>query len=363
MIDLGEASFPAFFDEDADGLYDIIAGSFGYFEAAGEYDSRLMLLRNSGTAEQPVFEIISTDYAGLGKFGFEGIYPSFGDMDGDGDSEMIIGDEEGKLHFFLNEAEPGAPAVFNLTQPNYKGIDVGESAKPNITDLNKDGLNDLLVGERSGTVRYYQNTGSESNAEFTSVPTIAKLGGVDVMPECCTGYSAPFLSVDSLGKSVLYVGSEQGYLYLFDDIDNNISGTFNLVDSLHLNGVNINVSGEDINGDGKNEFVFGQFAGGLGLLKSGKPPVLGIRDKTVNRVLHFRLFPNPVNDKLTLELDDLKDGPVRVSILNLLGQTLLSESYRKASREVLDVDFLSPGIYFLRVEKDGREGVRKFVKN
>jgi hypothetical protein len=363
MIDLGQASFPVFFDENADGLTDIIAGSFGYFQAAGEYDSRLMLLRNTGTAKIPAFEVVSTDYAGLGKFGFEGIYPSFGDMDGDGDKDMIIGDEEGKLHFFLNEAGPNDPAQFTLTEPNYKNIDAGESAKPQITDVDRDGLNDLLVGERSGTIKYFENTGSPENADFSAQPTLNKLGGIDVMPECCTGYSAPFMTTDSLGNSILYVGSEQGFIYLYDNIDENLTGAFNLVDSLYLHGVNVNVSGRDINEDGRMEFVFGQFTGGLGLLKFGKPPVLGIKDNLAKASLEFRLFPNPVNDEINISPGSDNNQPVEVSVINILGQTLVTQRFSPGNKIRLDVSFLNPGIYFLSSKIGGKEGARKFVKN
>ncbi|MEZ5148263.1 MAG: hypothetical protein R2759_14665 [Bacteroidales bacterium] len=62
---------------------------------------------------------------------------------------MITGDEDGLLHYFRNDAAAGEPADFKLTQPNFKGIDVGQSAKPQIIDINRaDGKPDLLVGER-----------------------------------------------------------------------------------------------------------------------------------------------------------------------------------------------------------------------
>ncbi len=69
MIDVGERSFPVFFDENADGLKDIISWEFWLLSLrSGNYSSQLMLLRNTGTMEEPAFEMINQDYAELAEF-------------------------------------------------------------------------------------------------------------------------------------------------------------------------------------------------------------------------------------------------------------------------------------------------------
>ncbi len=364
MIDLGEGSYPVFFDENADGLMDIVAGSYGYFEGAGDYSSRLMLLRNTGTHEMPEFEIVTDDFAGTGVFNFEGAYPAFGDLDNDQDMDMLLGDEEGKLHFFENVAGPGNPADLQLTVPNYFDIDAGQSAKPRVFDVNRDGLPDLLAGERSGTIRYYENTGSSGDPEFSSEPTIEELGGIDVMPECCTGFSSPFMTYDSLGHTILYVGSELGWLYLFNNIDNNLYGNFNLVDSLYLNGVNVNVNGSDLNSDGRLEFVFGELAGGVGLLKYGIPPNLGI-DQLRSEKPGLRIYPNPARDFINIELSGQTISiKVQAAIFDMMGMTVYSEEHTGSYRGFsIDVSSLEPGIYALNIHYDGQVLSGKFIKS
>lgn len=361
MIDLGERSYPVFFDADGDGLMDIVAGSYGYFEGAGSYSSRLLLLRNNGTLSQPRFEVATENFAGLMTFNFNGAYPSFGDMDGDGDQDMLLGDEEGRLHLFTNEAEPGEPADLTLTAPNFKNIDIGQAARPQVYDVNGDGLPDLLMGERSGTIMYFQNNGTATVPDFDPEPTTGQFGGIDVMPECCTGFSAPFMTTDSLGKTILYVGSEQGWLYLFDDIDNNLSGDFNLVDSLYLHGVNVSVSGEDINGDGRPEFVYGEFAGGIGLLKYGTPPNLGLPEGEKDDSI--KLFPNPAGDYLNVSLADYSlRRTVRISVFDNMGRRVLYQEKPIVAETVrLNVADLGPGIYFLKIAGDGRLLSGKFI--
>ena len=361
MIDAGERSFPVFFDADGDGLVDILIGGFGYFINSGAYDSRLMWLRNTGDLSHPAFVVEDEDYAGLAAMQFNGIYPAMGDMDNDGDEDLISGDEDGKLHYFRNDAQSGEPASFTLSQANFMDIDIGQSAKPQIIDVNRDGLPDLLVGERDGTINYFQNTGTAENAFFTSEPSLEEWGQVDVMPACCTGYSAPFMTEDSTGSYMLYVGSEQGYLYLYTHIENNPGGIFQLVDSLNLHGVNVNVSGYDLNADGKMELVFGEYDGGLGLLKQGLPPALGI-NKNRNTAPEIKVFPNPASDELFVSIHGKISG--QLSVYNAFGREVLREDNQdKTSPRKIDISQLVPGFYMLRLQVGKAFASAKFIKN
>lgn len=363
MIDAGERSYPVFFDEDADGLMDIVIGNFGYFVASGEYDSRLTLLRNTGTTTEPAFGVADDDYGDLGQYGFNGIYPAFGDMDGDGDTDMITGDEDGNVHYFRNDAGAGNQADFALSQPNFNGIDVGQSAKPQITDVNRDGLPDLLVGERSGTVNYFENAGTPDSPQFSSQPTIEELGSVDVMHECCTGYSAPLMTEDSLGNKILYVGSEKGWLYLYNNIEENLTGTFNLMDSLDLHAVNCNLSGADINGDGKPEFVSGSYAGGISLLKTGKPSSLGISSKERQKTF-IRVMPNPALNFVNISSENfLSNELLTIRLVDIQGKTIRQMKTDFSNKNIqIEVSGLTPGIYLILVQSGIKQCSAKFIK-
>lgn len=364
MVDAGEGSAPVFFDENNDGLKDIILGNFGYFISSGNHSSQLMLLRNTGSTDKPAFELITTDYHNLSALGFNGIYPSFGDMDNDGDMDMITGDEEGVVHYFRNDAQAGDPAVFTLSQPNYKGIDIGQSAKPQIIDVNRDNLPDLLIGERSGTINYFENVGTLANADFTSFPSNDFFGFVDVMPECCTGYSTPFMTEDSTGMYMMYVGSEQGKIYLFNSIENNLEGAFNLVDSLYLSAINVSLSGTDLNNDSRTELIFGESGGGMGLLKYGIPPGLGIHHQKEN-ILKINAAPNPATHYTTLSIGEqantLKN--LSIEIFDVYGRKKESFRYSHYSGDVeLRLEEYKKGIYFIHITSETRSGTVKLFK-
>ncbi|MCB0822822.1 MAG: T9SS type A sorting domain-containing protein [Bacteroidales bacterium] len=362
MVDLGEGAYATFFDENNDGLLDVMIGNRGYFVEAGVFNSQIALLRNTGATVAPAFEWVTDDYAGFSQLGMNGIYPAYGDMDNDGDQDMITGDEDGLLHYFRNDAAAGEPADFKLTQPNFKGIDVGQSAKPQIIDINRDGKPDLLVGERSGNVNYFENIGTAQNADFSSVPTSEPFGGVDIQPECCTGFSAPFMVEDSVGNYMMYVGSEQGKIYLYNDIENNLDGTFNLVDSLYVHGMNVNPSVQEINGDGKLEMVVGEYAGGLSFWKFGIPSGLGYQEHTISEFT-LQVAPNPASDYLRIRHQELKiQRNFSTQLYNSLGNQFNDLDLIKSGEElILDTSGFPKGIYIINIQQGNKMFTSKFV--
>ena len=116
------------------------------------------------------------------------------------------------------------PPTFNLASPNFQQIDVGYFATPQIVDINRDGLLDLLIGEQLGNVNYLPNTGSITNPVFDTI--ITNFGGIDVDTNIInTGYSTPKM-IDYNGNYHLYSGSYSGKIYEFDNF--NLTTTYYL---------------------------------------------------------------------------------------------------------------------------------------
>ena len=89
----------------------------------------------------------------------KGIFPALADLDNDGDVDMIVGDNNGKLHYFKNNADIGQDAVFELENVNFFNIDIGQHSAPFLYDMNNDNLFDLIIGQVDGTITYAENTG------------------------------------------------------------------------------------------------------------------------------------------------------------------------------------------------------------
>lgn len=358
MIDLGEGCYPVFFDYDGDGLMDIVAGNYGYFDPSANYPSSLHLYKNTGTATSPAFELITTDFANTLSLGLNGLNPSFGDLDGDGDKDMILGDYDGKLHLFTNIAGVGNPASFVLTTPNLNNFDVGQFSAPQIIDVNKDSKPDLIVGRRNGRLSYFENTGSTSTPSFTLITD--SLGRVDVRTIfSVTGHSIPFLYEEN-GNTKLLVGAESGYLYKYDNIDGNLNGTFNLVDSMYQNiyeGNRISQHGADITGDGQFDLVIGNYSGGFTIYTQSN---ISSIEENHSSQMQFNVYPNPANDKLTIAFALPLTESMSFNIINNLGQ-IVKNNVLQNQYSTIDISTLPAGMYFFKIYSPKSQQIQKLV--
>ncbi|HIA37361.1 MAG TPA: T9SS type A sorting domain-containing protein [Flavobacteriales bacterium] len=364
MIEIGEGAYPVFFDHNSDGLMDIVIGNYGYWGASGNYDGKLSLYENYGSASTPAFELITRDYQGLSSLSLNGLYPAFGDMDDDGDIDMIIGDYEGFLHYFDNSSGAGNTAAFSLITPNYMGIDIGQFAAPQIIDVNRDGLLDLLVGERGGKIKYFENIGTLSTPYFKANPTIEAFGGIDVMIPCCTGYSIPFLtSLEPSGEYFLFVASEEGWIHLYGNIEGDLYGNFSLVDSMvsDLNvGLRTSISCSDINNDGALDVIIGNYRGGVSMFSFSGDPVIAM-DDLHNPKTDILIYPNPSKNLLKIKIDG-RLSIESVIIYDLLGTVVISELLLPGEELELDLKGLKPGLYLVKVHgEDGKDILKKLI--
>lgn len=359
MIDLGSGCNPAFFDYNSDGLMDIVVGNYGYFNTVtGRYEGKLALFENGGTATAPLYKLADRNYENISADTLNALYPAFGDIDGDGDKDMLIGEYDGELFLYENTAGAGNPANFSFVAAKYKNIDVGHFAAPQIIDLNRDGLPDLLVGEQDGTLNYFQNKGTLTVPDFNSAPTIDTLGGIDVEIPCCTGYNAPFLFEDAQGVFSLLVGSQKGTIYYYTNIDGNLNGNFTLTDSILTGEYRVSISMADINNDGKNEIAVGSYPGGMHLLKSDfvvKELEAGSWKPGV------QVYPNPTHGKI--EVRGERSEMENIEIYNVFGEVIYRIPHAGIRvTNTIDLSNQLQGIYFLRVSSGEKIRVKKIVK-
>ncbi len=158
----------AFSDLDSDGDMDLAIVTDG---------GGLRYYANTGSASSPVFSEQAGDdnpFSVLESAMYGS--PTFGDLDGDGDQDLIIGSFlGGALHYLENTGTAGAP-VFEIREGADSPVD-GLSVhvfpslpvsfgQPTLADLDQDGDLDLVVGYYLGGFQYFENTGTSSAPVF-----------------------------------------------------------------------------------------------------------------------------------------------------------------------------------------------------
>lgn len=357
MIDFGTGTIPAAFDANDDGLTDLVVGNRSEFSGTANINtSTLRLLLNVGTAEAPAYELTDDDYLEMRQFQntTSEFAPAFGDLNGDGRPDAVVGGRSGLLFYFENISDSG-PHQFAAPVYGWQGIDAGQSARPFIVDLNQDGLNDLVVGTRSGRVTYYQNQGEINEPLFDpereNSPNQIQLGGIDARDiGSSLGYSAPNV-VRSDDQFILVTGTNRGQVEVYAGIENNTDGIFDLLDYSigdYRSGFRSEPLLADlIEGNDVYELVVGNGRGGLEFFITDIPATEPTNIVEITNPSPFQIFPNPTRSWVNVRFNAPSNGRLRLfaSTGQLIQEKLVS-IYQDNQR--FDLNHLPAGVYYLQ---------------
>ncbi len=267
-VDVGYTSTPAVVDIDADGDFDVFIGnkngSISYYE-------------NTGTRTSPVFVPRSgaaNPLNGISIINYSNSAPTFADIDGDGDFDVLIAGSTGALQSVINVGSPSSP---NFARVNpLTGVNVKYASTPVLVDIDGDGDLDAFIGNYNGTVNYFENIGTNQNPQF-----IERTGTANPLSSVSVGtYSTiSFVDIDGDGDLDAFIGASDGSIHFFANtgsanspVFTEMSGAANPLGSVNV-GANSAPTFVDIDGDGANDAVIGAADGTLHFYRNTGTPV------------------------------------------------------------------------------------------
>ncbi len=417
LVSPGIFSFMSFADLDADGDFDLLAGS--YVEDQGAVHS---YFENIGTASEPAFAAPSVNPFGLSALDYFSA-PCVVDVDADGDLDVLSTSYYGVLNFFENTGTASEPAFapkvenpFGYVSPLLTEED-GDLGLPDFADYDDDGDLDLMFGAYQGKLYYFENIGSAEEMVFDDVAEDPF--NLEVKGTYITAVEA--VDLDGDGDLDLILGNayedESGRFLYYENLDNagpvNTPPTIDVVEAqtvcsadspwtVELTGISAGAEGEDqeliiatsdsgIVDEVSVDYEPGSDSATLVItendLELGTSEITvtvndgqsenattnmtfsltienctSVQDATLSQKL--TLFPNPVIDRLSIEVHSLEET-VGYELLDILGSSIAKGELKRqgeAYAGIVEMQEYDSGIYFLKVFTDEDSHTSRIVK-
>jgi len=328
MIDVGEGASCVWWDGDQDGDLDLYVGNAGIRGPTGVRAS-IYFFENVGTSLRPELIFKTDDFGGLSKL-IQGtdIQLSLADLISSGRRQLII-----SIQTFLGlEIRYYNSNTSEIKQYKLAGLSSGD--RPLFTDWNQDGQLDLLVLEKSGRIRSYDESFSKiQSADWAgfSKKTEWVLQSFALVDADLDG-RLDFMGIDKVGR--LHVGLlDPMTAFIQWQSDANFE-SFNF-------GQKASISASDWNQDGLMDLSVGLATGGVQLLQNKFMSELSTNIE--NSLL--QIWPNPSKEYIQIMTNE--NGTYE--LIDFMGKKIMANAQiEKLIPARIDVSRIPKGVYFLK---------------
>lgn len=323
---------PCVCDIDGDGLLDLIVGGF-------PSNSLSHFVQESAGSHK--FNLMTHEFNDL-IFSGSNLHPAVTDLNGNNLLDLVIGEESGILHYY--EQSNVGSLEFTFVTDTLSGIQVSNYAAPQFTDFDGNGRLDLLIGQHNGTLTHYEQTRANST-DFTLIKESFNNINLFMMT------TPTFSDLDNDGLIDLLVGKYSGTVHHFEQETAQSDSFTQITDKfLDFTGWYVCPYFADINGDGLDDLLIGDYDGGIHFYERDNEAAIEDGHISGGIVRNFQLYqnyPNPFNPATTIHYQLNKSAPVNISIYNMRG--------RKVA--LLKNQEQQPGSYFLNWDGRSDQGI------
>jgi hypothetical protein len=368
MIDLGGNTAPYFWDIDNDGDQDLLVVNNGNFSQTSNWRDRIALFRNTGSKTQAAFTLEDEDFLRFSTQGLSYMRIAMGDLNGDGRPDLLVGNMPGYVRYYYNNST-GGNLAFVLADTNLLDLAFVPRdryyAAPELYDINKDGLLDMLLGGFDGKVQLWMNTGNSTTPSFTLYDEFfGEMRGNEFRwdfnpPQYgFDGYASPRVcDLNSDGRKEVIVGTVYGGLRVYELNLRQMPDSFAQYQSVfhapgdvdgseYDMGYLATAAAADLDGDGKQEIIGGNSRGGLYFFANNSV-AMGLKLQAY--VLPVNLYPNPANDAVQIRVAPFGAGMLTVS--DALGRQVSQQTIKRGQENLnLQTAHWQPGVYFLTID-------------
>ena len=225
LPEIGLRQHHKFIDLDNDGDFDILSNVINVDISSYPYawNSHFIYYENIGTPSNPQFSTPTLNQFGLSTTPNSIVYTSLGDIDGDGDTDMLgfsldYSNYSANTIFIENIGSASAPS-YTTPQLNVFGLPSGIFEFIALEDIDNDGDLDIIFideGYYATDFGYVENIGTALIPQFSTPPNMNSFGLS--LANWQGGGILNFKDLDGDGDNDLIVGTDDDRNYYFENV-------------------------------------------------------------------------------------------------------------------------------------------------